>query len=106
MPSIMQRVPKPDEIAHKMAANECEKKINALKAKLAAAQAEISTASGAGEKSEYQVARSAKKQLVDELFGKKKAVSDQRALILDQIKKIQGNIKKKVCAFSNSRAML
>jgi hypothetical protein len=42
------------------------------------------------------MARAAKKQIVDELFVKKKELSDQRNGLLDQIKRIQGDVRKKV----------
>jgi hypothetical protein len=83
--------------AHKQAANDCEKRITKLKEQLAVAQSTIASATGGGgDKSEFQMARAAKKQIVDELFGKKKELSDQRNGLLDQIKRIQGDVRKKV----------
>jgi len=100
----IRRVQRPDDDAHKQAANDCEKRISKLKQELAVAQSAISNATGGGgDKSEFQMARAAKKQIVDELFTKKKELSDQRNGLLDQIKRIQGDVRKKGDALKSSK---
>jgi len=107
-PVYFPRVAKPDEKAHKQATNECEKRISALREKLAKAQTEISSGAGAAgsDKSEYQISRAEKKQAVDDLFSQKKIVGDQRNAVLDQIKKLQANIKKRGEAVKTSKDKL
>ncbi|KAL3900439.1 MAG: hypothetical protein SGCHY_001334 [Lobulomycetales sp.] len=96
---------RPDDDAHRQATNECEKRIATLKQALATAQLAISNATS-GDKSEMQQERAAKKLAVDDLFAKKKALSDKRSALLDQIKRIQGDMKKKGDALKNSKDKL